>query len=82
MRVTITGFRQNLFRLVEKALTGESLEFTHKGVMFRVVPEPRASKLDRLIAQTVVAADTDLAEASRQLLAEMEADWEKDWSAL
>ncbi len=82
MKVTITNLRRNLFQLVEKTLTGEQLEFTHKGILFRVVPEIPARKLDRLTAETVVSSDSDLAVASRELLDEMEAEWEKDWSEL
>ena len=82
MRVPITKFRQQLFRLVERAMEGERLEFIHKGVVFQVVPERRPSKLAKLTGQPVVAPGGDLARASRDLLREMEAEWEKDWSEL
>ncbi len=82
MRVTITSFRRNLFQLVEQTLSGEQVEFTHKGVLFRVVPETPARKLVRLTAESVVADDSDLAGASRELLDEIKAEWERDWSEL
>jgi prevent-host-death family protein len=82
MRVAITKFRQDLFQFVERALKGEPLEFTHRGVVFKVVPEIKPSRLARLTGQTVVAQGTDLEQASRELLREMESEWEKDWSEL
>lgn len=82
MRVTITKLRQDLFRLMDTALMGEPLEFTHKGVVFRVVPEVKASKLARLTRQLVVAPEGDLEHSSADLVEEMESEWEKDWSEL
>jgi antitoxin (DNA-binding transcriptional repressor) of toxin-antitoxin stability system len=82
MRVTITRLRQDLFNLINKTLQGEPLEFTHKGVVFRIVPEPKPSKLSKLVGQRVVASGSDLEQARRELLKEMEAEWEKDWSEL
>ncbi len=82
MRVTITNFRQELFKLADRALRGEPLEFTHKGVVFKVTPEIRPSKLSQLIGQTVVAQDASLERTSRALLKEMKTEWEKDWSEL
>ncbi|MCU1259138.1 MAG: hypothetical protein JWO80_2023 [Bryobacterales bacterium] len=78
--MTITKLRQDLFKLVDQTLEGETLEFTHKGVVFRIMPETKQSKLSKLSGQTVVAPDADLVSAN--LLNEMEAEWEKDWSEL
>jgi antitoxin (DNA-binding transcriptional repressor) of toxin-antitoxin stability system len=80
MRVTITNFRLNLFHFADQALQGEPVEFIHKGVVFKVIPATRPSKLARLTHETVVAPGT--AFDSTALLKEMEADWEKDWSEL
>jgi antitoxin (DNA-binding transcriptional repressor) of toxin-antitoxin stability system len=82
MRVTITKLRQDLFRLVERALAGEPLEFVHKGVRFRVVPDSKPAKLASLTRQTVVAPQSELEKAARELFWEMEAEWDKDWSEL
>jgi antitoxin (DNA-binding transcriptional repressor) of toxin-antitoxin stability system len=78
--VNITKFRQNLFQLVDQALKGESVEFIHKGVVFKVVPETSISKLSRLTRETVVAPEASL--DTTELLKEMEAEWEKDWSEI
>ena len=80
MRVTITELRKDLFRIADRALAGEPVEFTYKGVVFKMAPDTRSSKLARLTGQKVVAPGADLEKASRRLLKEMEAEWEKDWS--
>lgn len=85
MQVTITKLRQDLFRLVDRALEGEPVEFMHKGVVFQILPESAPDKLARLIRQTVVgprdvAPGGEAAEA--ELLKEMEAEWQKDWAEL
>jgi antitoxin (DNA-binding transcriptional repressor) of toxin-antitoxin stability system len=80
MAVTITEFRKNLFRLADQALEGEPVEFIHKGVLFKVTPETRPSKLSRLTKEPVVAPGADL--ETEELLKEMEAEWRKDWSEI
>lgn len=82
MKVTITRLRQDLFKLVERAIGGEPVEFAYKGVQFKLAPESRPSKLAKLTRQTVVAPGNDFEQADRDLLKEMEAEWEKDWSEL
>lgn len=79
MHVTISNLRRDLFRLVDRALEGEPVQFTHKGVVFQIVPETVPDKLARLTRQTVVAAGVEL---GRDLLEEMEAEWQKDWAEL
>jgi len=80
MAATITKFRKDLFQLADQALKGESVEFIYRGVVFKVTPEKKQSKLDKLAGQPVLATGVDLEQASRELLAEMEAEWKKDWS--
>jgi prevent-host-death family protein len=82
MRVTITRLRQDLFKLMERVLEGVPVEFTYRGVVFKVTPESKPAKLANLTGQTVVAPGTDLEPASRELLKEMEAEWESDWGQL
>jgi len=82
MKVTITNLRQDLFKLADKALDGEPLAFVYKGVVFKVVPENKLSKLSKLTGEPVVRAQTNLENASRELLQEMQSEWEKDWAEL
>jgi antitoxin (DNA-binding transcriptional repressor) of toxin-antitoxin stability system len=82
MHVTITQFRRELFRLVDRALAGEAVQFTHKGVVFQIVPESVPDKLAKLTRQTVVAPESEFSQAGKDLLEEMEAEWQKDWAEL
>ncbi len=83
MQVSITRFRRDLFRLADKAIEGERIEFVHRGVVFQVTPENVGkTKLDRLVGQPTIAGNEDSAQASKELLAEMEAAWRKDWDEL
>jgi hypothetical protein len=77
---TFTKFRRDLFHLADQALQGETVEFIHKGVVFKVVPATRTPKLSRLKRETVLAPGTDLDTAD--LFKEMEAEWQKDWSEI
>ena len=82
MTSTITEFRKDLFRLAEAAQNGENVEFVHHGVVFKVTADKKKSKLEKLVGQTVMASGADLEAAGRELAAEMEAEWNADWSAL
>jgi hypothetical protein len=81
--MTITRFRQDLFRLADEAMNGEPVQFVYKGVVFQVIPEvTRKKKLDRLVGQPTIASDADLEQAGKELAAEMTAAWTKDWSEI
>ena len=82
MPVPISQFRKDIFSLAEAALKGEDVEFTHKGVTFKVIPEKVEDKLNKLTPLAVINPDYQLEEAASQLRAEMEEEWEKDWSQL
>jgi hypothetical protein len=47
-----------------------------------VTPAQKQSKLDKLVGQPVLAPGVDLEQASKELLAEMQTEWLKDWAAL
>ena len=79
---TITQFRKELFQLADRALGGEPVAFTYRGVVFQVTPEQKTSKLNKLVGQPVLAANVDLEQAGKELSAEMEAAWLEDWSDL
>jgi prevent-host-death family protein len=85
MRVPISEFRKHLFQLVDNALNGDLVEVTHKGKTIRLVPATQESKLDRLTPAEVynpAFSEEDHQRASRELSAEMQREWEKDWSEL
>jgi antitoxin (DNA-binding transcriptional repressor) of toxin-antitoxin stability system len=87
MKVTITEFRQNLFKLVERVVAGETVEFVHQGTTVRlVVPEGgTTSKLDRLTPRQITNPDLTQNQhraAEKKLQAEMWAEIEKDWAEI
>jgi hypothetical protein len=82
---TITQFRKGLFQLAEQAMNGEIVQFTYKGVVFKVTPEKKHSKLEKLVGQPVLAAgvdDADLDAAGKELQSVMEAEWNAEWNTL
>ena len=82
MAATITQFRKELFQMADQALKGESVEFLYRGVVFKVTPEKKQSKLENLVGQPVLAPGADLESAGKELQAEMESEWVSDWSRL
>ena len=81
-RVTITEFRKDLFKLVERVISGDTVEFTHQGTTIRlVVPEARSSRLDRLTPRQIINPDVP-EDAEQKLQAEMWAEIEADWREL
>jgi hypothetical protein len=69
-----------LFRFADQAVQGEPIEFIHKGVVLKLVPELPVSKLSRLTREPVVSPGVSL--DTSELLKEMEAEWEKDWAEI
>jgi hypothetical protein len=81
--VPISKFRKDIFSLTEAALKGTVVEFTHKGVTFKVVPEQSTDKIGNITRlQVINPAYRGLASGAIELRTEMEKEWEKDWSQL
>lgn len=86
VKITITEFRKNLFKLVERAIAGESVEFTHRGTTIQlVIPAGSSSKLERLTPRQVTnteMSDKQHRAAERKMQAEILAEIEKDWAEI
>jgi antitoxin (DNA-binding transcriptional repressor) of toxin-antitoxin stability system len=86
MKVTITEFRANLFKLVERVIAGETVEFDHQGITIRlIVSGGRSTKLDRLTPRQIT--NLDMSEehhraAQQKLHAEIRAELGRDWADL
>lgn len=82
MEITITKFRQEIFELVNEAMSGREIWVTHKGRRFRIVPDEKpSSRLSRLTPLDVVNP-TPVDPAQLTLQQEMERAWEADWATL
>jgi hypothetical protein len=82
MVVPITQFRKDIFSLAEAALKGTVVEFTHKGVTFKVVPGKPSDKISNITPLQIINPHYSLESAAIDLQSEMEKEWEKDWSQL
>jgi hypothetical protein len=82
MVVPITQFRKDIFSLAEAALKGTVVEFTHKGVTFKVIPDKASDKLSNLTPLQVINPHYSLESAAIELQTEMEKEWEEDWRQL
>jgi hypothetical protein len=79
MDVPITQFRRNIFALVNQALEGREVWFTHKGRRLKIVPEGKpVSRLSRITPMQIINND-DSCMDDDALLAEMTRAWEADW---
>lgn len=82
MVVSISQFRKEIFSLAEAALKGSVVEFTHKGVTFKVLPEDSTDKLGNITPLQVINPEYSLESGAAELRAEMEMAWQKDWEEL
>src|SRR5579885_1703912 len=86
VKLTITEFRRDLFKLVDKAIAGETVEFERHGKLIRlVVPEHGSSRLDRLTPRQVTnnaMSEKEHRAADRKLQAEILAEMQKDWAEI
>jgi hypothetical protein len=82
MVVPISQFRKDIFSLAEAALKGTVVEFTHKGVTFKVIPDKPSDKVSNITPLEVINPHYSLESAAKELQAEMKKEWEKDWSQL
>jgi hypothetical protein len=78
--MTVTEFRKNLFRIMDRVVNGELVEVLHKGNTIRLAPPTATTKMSRLIQRdTLICNPDELDEARRGLQKEMRAEIERDW---
>ena len=83
MRLKATEFRKNLFAVLEKALAGEAVEVVYKGSSLRISGAGASSKLARAKRQDYFLCDPDsIVSSDKELLAEFEKQWDKEWRSL
>ena len=86
VELPITEFRRQIFALVNQAIDGEEVWFTHKGRRIKIVPEGLAtSRLSRITPVEIINPETpDLLDPALrdQRMAEIQKAWESDWEEL
>ena len=74
MRVTASKLRENIYQILDEVIeTGTPVEIARKGVILRIVPEKRPSKLARLRKRTGFDGDPD------EIIG---MDWSREWTEL
>jgi prevent-host-death family protein len=74
MTITASKLRANIYRVLDQAVeTGVPVEVVRKGIVLRIVPETRPSKLSRLKKRTAFVGDPDDI---------FKIDWRRAWTAL
>lgn len=81
MTLSVTEFRKNLFRALDRAFQGEPVEVLYHGRKLRLVPEEPPSKLARLIKRDTLTIPADqLEKAITDMNQEAMTEWEREWS--
>lgn len=71
--VTASKLRANVYRILDEAVeTGVPVQVLRKGVVLRIVPETRTSKLANLKKRSAFIGDPDDI---------CKIDWESEWTA-
>ena len=73
-RMTASKLRENIYRILDEAIeTGLPVEIVRKGIVVRIVPEKRVSKLARLKKRSGFVGDPDEIVGM---------DWSREWTEL
>ena len=83
MQVTATELRKDLFKLLERALHGETVEVVYKGSTVHLAATATHSKLGRAKRQHALACDPDaIVHTDRKLMTRLESEWLKEASRM
>jgi hypothetical protein len=83
MKLNATEFRKNLFTVLERVREGEVADIEYKGSAIQVKAARSFSKLARAKRRHALLCDPgDIVQSDKDLLADLEAEWEKDWQNL
>ena len=82
MAVTATQLRKQLFRTLDRALQGETVEITYKGATI-LLKTTGASKLARAVRRPTILVNPDeLVESDANLMTELEQKWATEAATL
>lgn len=82
MSVTASKLRENIYRILDEAVdTGVPVEVVRKGVILRIVPEKKVSKLSRLKRRKAFVGDPDDLLKTDWSSTEGYKEWIEKWNA-
>ncbi len=82
MTVTASKLRENIYRILDEAVaTGVPVEVVRKGVILRIVPEKKVSKLSRLKRRKAFVGDPDDLLKTDWSNTEGYREWIEKWNA-
>jgi len=75
--------RKNLFKVLDRALQGETVEILYKGSKLRVTAPSAGSKLARAVRRNALLVDPQsIVESDSALMADLGRQWKQDDKAL
>ncbi len=79
--ITASKLRENIYRILDEAVeTGTPVEVVRKGVILRIVPETKSSKLSRLKKRLDFVGDAGDLVQSDWLRSDGHKEWLKEWT--
>jgi prevent-host-death family protein len=79
--ITASKLRENIYRILDEAVeTGAPVEVVRKGVILRIVPETKSSKLSRLKKRLDFVGDSGDLVQSDWLQSDGHKEWLEEWT--
>lgn len=79
VEITATNLRKNLFKVLDRALHGESVEITYKGSKLRLTAPQGGSKLAGAVRRHALRVDPQsIVESDGSLMADLQKRWKRD----
>lgn len=73
VELTATNLRKNLFKILDRALQGESVEIMYKGSKLRLAPPPGGSSLAGAVRRHALGVDPrSIVESDSSLMADLQ----------
>jgi hypothetical protein len=83
VELTATNLRKDLFKVLDRALRGESVEIIYKGSRLRLSSPPAGSKLAGAVRRHALRVDPQsIVESDATLMRDLEKRWKRDDRAL
>jgi hypothetical protein len=79
VELNATNLRKDLFKVLDRAVQGESIEIVYKGSKLRLSPPPGGSKLAGAVRRHALLVDPQsIVESDTALMKDLEKRWKRD----